>query len=115
VLIVDDNPDAAETLSSLLALHGCQVRVASNPHEALASAAGFAPTVAVLDIGLPEMDGYELASRLRERLGPDLRLLAVTGYGQASDHARAREAGFDGHLVKPVDAAALLAALRPDV
>jgi PAS domain S-box-containing protein len=108
VLVVDDNEDAAEMLSELLGLRGCEVRVAHDGPEALRLAAAQAFELALLDIGLPVMDGYELAGRLREL--PHLaeaRLVAVTGYGQESDRRRALAAGFHEHLVKPVDLAAL--------
>jgi CheY-like chemotaxis protein len=104
VLVVDDNRDAAESLAELLELWGSTVQVAFNGTEALSAAAGFRPEVVLLDIGLPDTDGYEVARRLRQR--KDLHgvlLAAVTGYGQAEDRQRAREAGFDLHLTKPVD------------
>jgi CheY-like chemotaxis protein len=82
--------------------------VAHDGPEALAAAPGFVPEVALLDIGLPVMDGYELARRLRSLLGAGLRLIAVTGYGQEHDRLRSFQAGFDEHLVKPVDLPALL-------
>jgi PAS domain S-box-containing protein len=103
ILIVDDNPDAATLLADSLTARGHTTRVAHDGPAALRLADEFLPDVALLDIGLPVMDGYELAHRLRER--PPLRhirLIAVTGYGQADDRRRSREAGFDVHLVKPV-------------
>ena len=104
VLVVDDNSDAADTLADALAALGCDSRVAHDGAEAIRIAAEYEPQVALLDIGLPVMDGYELAARLREApRGEQLRLVAVTGYGQDSDRRRAFEAGFDAHLVKPVD------------
>jgi signal transduction histidine kinase len=111
VLVVDDNEDAATLLGSILKRSGLDVRTASSGPAALALVAAFAPHAAVLDIGLPGMDGYELARRLRERV-PGVQLVALTGYGQPSDRSRAHEAGFDDHFVKPVDVAALLRALR---
>ena len=110
VLVVDDNEDAAELLGEALAAAGHEVRIAHDAPEALAAARDFAPEVAVLDIGLPVMDGYELASRLRGDPRPP-RLIAVTGYGQQTDRARSQAAGFERHLVKPVDLEELLAAL----
>jgi signal transduction histidine kinase len=108
VLIVDDNPDVVEVLAELLRMSGHEVAVAHDAPEALRLAGPFQPEVAVLDIGLPVMDGYELARRLR--LGdPALRLVALTGYGQAEDRARSRAAGFQEHLVKPIDGDVLLA------
>ena len=112
VLIVDDNVDAADSLSMLLAAQGHETEVAYRPDEALVRAAAFRPDVALLDIGLPEMDGYQLAPRLRaipELSG--LRIFAVSGYGLPEDRQRSKAAGFDGHLVKPIDLAALQRAL----
>lgn len=112
VLIVDDNEDAAEMLAHVLGAHGHETRVAHDGVEALRISAAFLPQAAFLDIGLPVMDGYELAARLRELPGlKQLRLIAVTGYGQESDRRRTRAAGFDHHLVKPVDVSALEALL----
>jgi PAS domain S-box-containing protein len=108
VLIVDDNADVVEVMAELLRLTGYQVAVALDAPEALRIAGRFQPEVAVLDIGLPVMDGYELARRLRLE-NPALRLVAVTGYGQAEDRERSRAAGFQEHLVKPVDPDELLA------
>jgi PAS domain S-box-containing protein len=104
VLVVDDNADAAELVAEMLRAHGYVVSVAPDGPAALALVDRFAPDVALLDIGLPVMDGYELAQRLQARLAPRrVPLIAVTGYGRADDRRRAREAGFDLHLVKPVD------------
>jgi len=108
VLVVDDNVDAASLLSDLLELRGYTTRVAHDAPQALALANDFIPDVALLDIGLPAMDGYELARRLRALPGwSNVRLLAVTGYGQSSDRQRSKEAGFDHHLVKPIDVESL--------
>lgn len=105
VLLVDDNVDAAEMLSIVLEMQGHDVCVAHHPERALDLAPRFAPTVALLDIGLPGMDGFELARRLRRLPNcQDTALVALTGFGQASDRARSAEAGFAAHLVKPVDA-----------
>jgi signal transduction histidine kinase/CheY-like chemotaxis protein len=104
ILIVDDNGDAAEMLSEVLRTRGYDTRVAHDGPKALEIAAGFLPTAAFLDIGLPVMDGFELAARLRELPGlDDIRLIAVTGYGQPADRERTALAGFDYHIVKPVD------------
>ena len=104
VLIVDDNADAAGLLSEVLTLKGYETRVAHDAPTALQIAAEFHPAIAVLDLGLPVMDGYQLADRLRTVPGlAHLRLVALTGYGQESDRARTRRAGFQTHLVKPVD------------
>jgi signal transduction histidine kinase len=104
ILIVEDNQDGAETLRDLLELMGHQVEVASSGPAGLERARALRPHVAVLDIGLPEMDGYTLARRIRreKELGAT-RLIALTGYGQKADRHRSRAAGFDHHLVKPVD------------
>ncbi len=104
VLVVDDNEDAADMLADALAAMGHEVRKAHDGPTALEVAAEQRPTVAVLDIGLPVMDGHELARRLRAMEGmAGVRLIAVTGYGQDADRRRTAEAGFDAHLVKPVD------------
>ena len=104
VLIVDDNRDATETLEMLLQLWGYDVRSVHSGTEALEVAPEYQPEVVLLDIGLPGMSGYEVAQRLREIPGlAGTTLVAVTGYGQESDRSRTREAGFDRHLVKPVD------------
>jgi len=108
ILVVDDNEDAATALAMMLRLEGHEVESFFSAAEALARAVEFKPEVALLDIGLPEMDGYELAQRLRESVGPRrIRLVALTGYGQAEDRERARSVGFDEHLVKPADLRAL--------
>jgi len=102
VLVVDDNLDTADSIGMLLERSGHEVTVAYSAEKALEVAAEFQPEVVLLDIGLPEMDGYEVARRLRRdsRL-KGLKLIALTGYGQDSDLQRAKEAGFDHHLVKP--------------
>ena len=113
VLIVDDNEDAVELLAESLELVGHVVRVAYDGPSALRVAATFVPEVALLDIGLPVMDGYELARRFREHPGLErLRLVAVTGYGQDTDRQRSQKAGFDAHLVKPVQIAELVSVIR---
>jgi len=101
ILVVDDNEDLRTSLCRLLTLHGYQVVAAGDGPGALRLAGALRPKVIVVDIGLPGMDGYELARRLRLEL-PATRMVAVTGYGQASDRTRSRAAGFDAHLVKPV-------------
>jgi CheY-like chemotaxis protein len=104
VLIVDDNLDAAELLQHALEASGYAVEMATDPITALDVAARFAPEVAILDIGLPVIDGYELATRLLALPeAADCRLIALTGYGQEHDRRRSLEAGFYEHLVKPVD------------
>jgi len=104
VLVVDDNIDAAITLAEMLEHIGCQVALAHDGPSALVVAASFDPDIALLDLGLPIMDGYELAERLRAQRQPGhrLQLVAVTGYGQESDRERTARAGFDRHVVKPV-------------
>jgi PAS domain S-box-containing protein len=104
IMLVDDNVDGAETLARLLGAHGHEVRVFHEPIAALAAVAEFLPDLAVLDIGLPVLDGYELARRMRTLLGGHpCRLVALTGYGQEADKARSEQAGFERHLVKPVN------------
>jgi PAS domain S-box-containing protein len=104
VLIVDDNQDAAESLALLLQLRGHDVRTALDGPGGLEAADAFGPEVVLLDIGLPGMDGYEVARQLRQRpAGRATMLVAVTGYGGDEDRRRSREAGFDHHLVKPTD------------
>jgi signal transduction histidine kinase/CheY-like chemotaxis protein len=108
VLVVDDNVDAADSLAMVLRVGGYDARTAHDGLAALQMAEGFRPEVVLLDIGLPKMDGYEVARRLRERVGSEnVFLVAITGYGQEGDRRRAEEAGFDAHLVKPADPTAL--------
>ncbi len=108
ILVVDDLVDAAESMAMMLVLEGHEVRTAHDGPAALEVAQAFRPRVLLLDIGLPGMDGYELARRVRSLPGfEDALLIAITGYGQAEDRDRARAAGFDHHLVKPVDASTL--------
>jgi PAS domain S-box-containing protein len=108
VLVVDDNEDAAESLALLLRARGHEIRTAHDGPSALSVAEDFRPEVVFLDIGLPRMDGYEVARRLRVQPGREgLLLVALTGYGQDEDRRRAEEAGFDAHLVKPADLEAL--------
>jgi CheY-like chemotaxis protein/nitrogen-specific signal transduction histidine kinase len=107
ILVVDDNDDLANTLARALVALGHQVEVAYDGPTALQTAARFEPDIALLDIGLPVMDGYELARRLREEQQRAMHLIAVTGYGQQRDREMAEAAGFERHLVKPVDLANL--------
>ncbi|HEY6924170.1 MAG TPA: PAS domain-containing protein, partial [Steroidobacteraceae bacterium] len=108
VLIVDDNADAADTLAVLLNMEGHEAQTVHSGREALVRAESFQPDVVLLDIGLPEMDGYEVARRIRELLGGRaVRLVAVTGYGGPEDRLRTRAAGFDAHLLKPLELATL--------
>jgi signal transduction histidine kinase/ActR/RegA family two-component response regulator len=112
ILIVDDNNDAATSVAMMLRALGYDTRTASDGLTALEIAAAYRPDVALLDIGMPKMNGYELARRLREKpWGQRTVLIAVTGWGQAEHHLLTSEAGFDHHLVKPADPAALAALL----
>jgi PAS domain S-box-containing protein len=112
ILIVDDNQDAGELLADVLMSKGHEVRTAVDAASALEiTGAGFTADIAILDIGLPVVDGYELAAMLRARTAPAPRLIALTGYGQLSDIERSTAAGFAVHLVKPVNMAKLLASL----
>jgi PAS domain S-box-containing protein len=105
VLVVDDNRDGAEMISMMLAEVGYEVQVAADASQALSLAHAFRPHLAILDIGLPVMDGYALGRELRARSGDDAPIMiALSGYGQERDQRRSREAGFTLHLVKPVDA-----------
>ena len=109
VLVVDDNVDAADGLAMLLRAHGLDVQVAYRGAEAIALATAVKPDVVLLDLGLPDMPGEEVAHRLRQDTrASEARLIAITGWGQEADRARTREAGFDLHLVKPVDPDVLL-------
>jgi two-component system, chemotaxis family, CheB/CheR fusion protein len=114
VLIVDDNADAAETLRLLMTTMGSgEVRTASNGVEALTVGAQLRPDVVLLDLGMPDMDGYEVARRMRgESWGKGALLVALTGWGQEAHRHRSKEAGFDRHLTKPADPEALRAVLR---
>ena len=113
VLVVDDNQDAAETLADLLRVVGYEARCAGDAQAALALLADFSPDLALLDIGLPGTDGYQLAGLLRaDPRAAALKLVALTGYGRDNDRARALAAGFDEHLVKPVGAERLFEVLR---
>ena len=114
-MVVDDNADAAESLAMMLELDGHSVVRAHDARAAIALARNERPNVMLLDIGLPDIDGYELARRLRALPEVDAaRLIAVTGYGQAEDRRRAQDAGFDDYLVKPVEFESLRAMLQPD-
>lgn len=112
ILLVDDNQDAAETLALLLQHYGHEVHAFRDPMAALAALPELRPEIAILDIGLPLLDGYELGARIRAICGESCKLIAVTGYGQPADRGRSEAAGFDHHLVKPVDAHALVSLLR---
>lgn len=106
VLVVDDNDDIRETLKDLLELCGHEVDVAADGASGVERTLALRPDVALIDIGLPGLDGYQVARKLRAELGPEdkrPKLIALTGYGQPGDKQRALDAGFDAHLVKPVD------------
>jgi CheY-like chemotaxis protein/anti-sigma regulatory factor (Ser/Thr protein kinase) len=113
VLLVDDNRDFATTMATILQVHGHEVKVAHDGERGLALAESFVPDVAFLDIGMPKINGYDLARRLRA-IGAlaDVYLISITGWGQDADLARGRAAGFDVHLVKPVEPAQILAILN---
>jgi CheY-like chemotaxis protein len=109
ILVVDDNEDNAESLAMLLRRHGHEVRTAYDGGAAVVLADTFGAEVVLLDIGLPMLDGYQAARAIREQpWGKAITLVAVTGWGQENDRQRSREAGFDAHLVKPVDLAELM-------
>jgi two-component system CheB/CheR fusion protein len=112
-LVIEDNVDAAESLRQVLEINGHEVEVAHSGPAGIEKARSFGPEVVLCDIGLPEMDGYEVAQAMRgdSALGR-IKLIALTGYAGPEDVARAREAGFDAHLAKPASAAALAQALR---
>ena len=113
VLVVDDNADGAASLATLLEMNGHETATAANGPEALSRARSFLPDAVLCDIGLPGMSGYEVATRMRA--DPHLAhalLIAVTGWGTEADKRRSREAGFDSHLTKPVDARTIEALLR---
>ena len=112
ILVVDDNRDAATTLAMLLQIFGHDVSVAHDGEAAIEAAARMRPDVALLDIGLPKVSGYEAARRIRaEPWGQDMLLIASTGWGQDDDRRKSKDAGFDHHMVKPVDFNALKALL----
>jgi PAS domain S-box-containing protein len=111
VLLIDDNVDFIEVLGPLLRQVGYDITVAHDGPSALAALRRPFPEIAIIDIGLPVMDGYEVGTRLRDQVGAHLRLFAMTGYGQPDDLAKSKRLGFERHLVKPVDPASLIAAL----
>ena len=113
ILVVDDNRDAADSLAAVLGMLGATTTVAYDGEDALQKAASVLPSIAILDLGMPRMDGFELARRLRDDpLHDGLTLIALTGWGQPSDRERAAAAGFDRHLLKPVDIADLTRTLE---
>ena len=109
ILIVDDNQDSAESLAILLTLKGSETHTASNGQEAVEAAARLRPDVILLDIGMPDMDGYEACRRIREQPGGDeVVIIALTGWGQDEGRRRSSEAGFNEHLIKPLNPAVLM-------
>lgn len=112
ILVVDDNHDSALSLAMVLTMMGHETRTAHDGQTALTMAEEFHPDVVLLDIGLPKMNGYEVAQRIRENSwGAKMFLIAVTGWGQAEDRARSSEVGLNMHMVKPVEPTALQAVL----
>jgi CheY-like chemotaxis protein len=112
VLVADDNEDAGESLAMLLRLDGHEVHVAGDGNSAMTLFDSMNPDVAILDIGMPGLSGYDVANRIRSReSGQHVMLIAVTGWGQDADKARASQAGFDHHFTKPVEPEALSALL----
>ena len=108
MLVADDNRDGADIMALLLQQYGYEVSVAHSGPEALAAAAQSKPEIAILDIGMPGMSGYAVAQRIRaESWGKNMLLIALTGWGQEEDKRKAFEAGFDHHLIKPIDPDAL--------
>ena len=117
ILVVDDNHDSALSLAMMLSIMGHDTRTAHDGESAVATAETFLPDVVLLDIGLPKLNGYEVAQRIREKSwGASMYLIAVTGWGQDEDRQRSSEVGLNLHMVKPVEPAALeklLASLPP--
>ena len=111
ILLVDDNREATDALARLLKLHGHAVAIAYSGSEALQKAPLFNPEVVILDIGLPDIDGYEVATKLLNQ-NTSYYLIALTGYGQAEDKERATQAGFSYHLTKPAGIKEIAAVLR---
>ena len=112
ILLVEDDADSRDALQFLLEHSGHRVSVAAGGQEAIALAASLTPDWAVIDIGLPDIDGYEAARRIRAS-APSTRLLALTGYGRPEDRQRAFDAGFNAHVMKPVDPVHLAAIFAP--
>ena len=108
ILVVDDSVDSADSLSMLLQINGHDTRTAFDGVEAVECAGEFRPQVILLDIGLPRLNGYDACRQIREQpWGQDMTIIALTGWGQDEDKQRTLDAGFDGHIVKPVDQATL--------
>ncbi|WP_256368970.1 HPr family phosphocarrier protein [Aquisphaera insulae] len=111
ILVVDDDSDNVESMSLLLRLHGYRVEVALDGRRAIEAANRFSPSVVLLDIGMPGMDGYEVATRLRSECPGDMVIVAISGYGREQDLRRSRNAGFDRHFIKPLDGDAMMTLL----
>ena len=112
-LVVDDNEDAAESFARVLELLGCEAVFVTDSRNALDEAARLKPHVAFLDIGMPYIDGYQLARALRARFGEDgVKLVAITAYATTADRVASRKAGFDAHVAKPVDPALVESIIR---
>ena len=112
ILVVDDHADTVESLAMLLKLHGHEVQTACRGSEAIATALRWCPEFVLLEIGLPDIDGYQVAARIKQEAScQGTVLIAVTGYGRPEDRQRSREAGIAYHLLKPVDPGELLALL----
>lgn len=114
ILVADDSEDAAESLGMLLEFEGHRVVIAHDGPRALAAAEAHRPDIAILDIGMPGMNGYDVARRMRaEAWGREMLIIAATGWSQEEDRLRALDAGFDRHLVKPMDGTELAQSLAP--
>jgi CheY-like chemotaxis protein len=111
ILLIEDSDDNRELMRDLLEMEGFRVDVASDGAQGVEQALALRPEIAIVDIGLPELDGYEVARQVRAALGGGITLVALTGYGQPSDQYRATQAGFDAHLTKPVNLSDLEAIL----
>lgn len=108
ILVVDDNPDSALSMAMMLSMMGHETRTAHDGEAAVATAEAFRPQVVLLDIGLPKLNGYEVAQRIRkEEWGASMFLVAITGWGQDEDRRRSEDVGMNLHLVKPVEPSAL--------
>jgi len=112
IVVVDDNRDIAEGLAIVLEAHGFEVHAGFDGGEGLRLIETLRPVAAIIDIGMPILSGYEVARQVRQRLGPAVRLIAVTGWGQLHDVAMAFEAGFDHHFTKPADPDELVRLVR---
>jgi CheY-like chemotaxis protein len=103
ILVIEDSTDGREMLTMALRMSGHEVFEAATGHEGIEMAQRHTPAIVLVDIGLPDIDGYELARRLRQTSGKTVRLIALTGYGRPEDRGRTEQAGFDAHAVKPID------------